>query len=270
MMDEDLEERTGKTKRERFDMADAQRAVAIKFFRKLGFRRIGTSHWFAFSIDPNHRSRNVSIDEDPNPLEAESFLDGDYDSDDSQPEVPKSRSILVGPPMGTDGNFDFSKVGSSDHCVEEFYAEKERSRQQRREYAQRYPIHHALQSLSDAQCLVLLKERNRDSDGSQSSLFEMIDRLGNTILHIAAGQFKPECVAWILDSTASNNSDLRESRNLEGYTPLEILEAQLEVTRLGKYLGQRFVVQADKFNGFPNEAVRLSEPSDEADPAVNR
>ncbi|KAF4153136.1 hypothetical protein CNMCM6069_001157 [Aspergillus lentulus] len=128
---EDLKERAGKTKRERFDMADAQKAIAIRFFRKLGFRRIGISHWFAFSIDANHRSRNISIDEDPDPPEAESFLDGDYDSDDSRPEVLKTRSIIVGPPLGTDGNFDFSEGGSSDHHhIAEFYQEEERRRQE--------------------------------------------------------------------------------------------------------------------------------------------
>jgi GNAT superfamily N-acetyltransferase len=253
---EDLEERKGKTKRERFDMADAQKAIAIRFFRKLGFRRIGISHWFAFSIDANHRSRNISIDEDPDPLEAESFLDGNYDSDDSQPEVPKTRSVMVGPPLGADGNFDFGEVGSSDHHVEEFYEEKERRRQERSEYAQRYPIHQALQSLSDVQCLALLKDRNLEIDGSQGCLFEMRDGLRNNILHIAACQSKPECVAWILDSMTLSNSNLKEGRNIEGYTPLEALQAQLEVTRLGKYLGQRFLVQADKFDGFPDEAVR--------------
>lgn len=254
---EDLKERAGKTKRERFDMADAQKAIAIRFFRKLGFRRIGISHWFAFSIDANHRSRNISIEEDPDPLEAESFLDGDYDSDDSRPEVPKTRSIIVGPPLGTDGNFDFSEGGSSDHHhIAEFYQEEERRRQERSEYAQRYPIHQALQSLSDAQCLALLKERKLESDGSQGHLFEMRDGLRNNILHIAACRSKPECVAWILDSMTTNNSDLKGGRNIEGYTPLEALQAQLEVTRLGEYLGQHFLVKADKFDGFPDEAVR--------------
>ncbi|GFF79168.1 hypothetical protein IFM62136_09996 [Aspergillus lentulus] len=73
----------------------------------------------------------------------------------------------------------------------------------------------------------------------------MRDGLRNNILHIAACRAKPECVTWILDSMTTNNSDLKGGRNIEGYTPLEALQAQLEVTRLGKYLGQHFLVKAD-------------------------
>ncbi|KAF4471868.1 hypothetical protein FALBO_1234 [Fusarium albosuccineum] len=37
-----------------------------KFFRSLGFRRVGTSGWFAFSTDPKHVSKRLRISEDWN------------------------------------------------------------------------------------------------------------------------------------------------------------------------------------------------------------
>lgn len=254
-MGEDLQERAGKTTKERVEMADSQAKVAIRFFRQLGFRRIGISHWFAFSVDANHPSRTISIADDPDPLEAEILIDSDYDSDDSQPEVPKHRSIIVGPTLGADGNFDYSEIESADHkAIAEFFEEANR-RKARSQYAQLYPIQYAFQSLSDARCLALLKERSLKSDGSQVDLTGIKDCSGNNILHTAACRFKPECISWILNSIAINRANLKDDRNIEGYTPLEALQSRLDVTRLGKCHGQRFIVQADRFEGFADEQV---------------
>ncbi|KAL4781963.1 hypothetical protein BJX76DRAFT_359395 [Aspergillus varians] len=253
---EDLQHRAGKTKKERFDIADAQTAVAIRVFRQLGFRRIGISRWFALSVDANHLSRTTSIADDPDPPEAETRPFDSYDSDESQPEVPKSKSVIDSATLGADGNFDYSEASESDHrAVVDFFEEKAKRREARSEYIQLYPIHHALKSLSETQCLALLKERSLNSHGLQMDLSGMRDCSGNRILHTAACQFKPECVACILDSVATNHRNLQDDRNIEGYTPLEALQSQLDMTRLGKYFGQRFIVQADEFDGFADKEV---------------
>lgn len=41
--------------------------IALRFWRSVGFRRIGTSHWFAFTNKPNHPSRLLEPEQDWNP-----------------------------------------------------------------------------------------------------------------------------------------------------------------------------------------------------------
>ncbi|KDQ60348.1 hypothetical protein JAAARDRAFT_205308 [Jaapia argillacea MUCL 33604] len=42
----------------------AKKEGIAAFFRKVGFRRVGTSSFFCFAKDPKHRSRSISIEED--------------------------------------------------------------------------------------------------------------------------------------------------------------------------------------------------------------
>ncbi|PWY67811.1 hypothetical protein BO83DRAFT_95840 [Aspergillus eucalypticola CBS 122712] len=218
-MAEDLQERTGKTKKERFGMADARTALAIRFFRQLGFHRIGISHWFALSIDINHLSRTISIADDPEPPEVEPILYDEHDSDDPQPEVPEARSVVIGEPLGTDRDFNYNEAKSSRQEVADHLQEKVNRRRARSEYAQLYPIHHALQSLPDSQCIAMLKERALKGDESQGSLIESKDCYKNNILHIAACNFKPVCVEWILKSIAVNHPDLKNGRKYSWVHP---------------------------------------------------
>ncbi|KAI9641250.1 hypothetical protein NHQ30_010050 [Ciborinia camelliae] len=46
----------------RHSMEEKDRAVA--FWRKMGFRRIGTSDWFCYAMDPNHPSRYLAAEDD--------------------------------------------------------------------------------------------------------------------------------------------------------------------------------------------------------------
>ncbi|KAK5788438.1 hypothetical protein VI817_009396 [Penicillium citrinum] len=253
---EDFQERDGKTKDERIKMADAQTANAIRFFRALGFRRIGLTNWFAFSIkDVNHPSRGLSSQDDPDPPEME--YDENYESDDSQPEVTKYTTVLSSAALKEDGNFDFSEAGfsSARRVAENFIKSKNDRRQARSRFKQKYPIHHYLTNLSDSKALEILKEQCLDKQ-SQDTLVTMKDGEKNTILHTAACQFKPDCITWILNWLQVNDQLFVEtSRNIYGYTPLEALQSKLEEVRLGYYYGPRFILRADQFDGFSDSAT---------------
>lgn len=59
------------------DMTDAEQEVithreeqiSITFYRSMGFRRIGSSHWFGLANDPDHPSRHLATHDDYDPPE---------------------------------------------------------------------------------------------------------------------------------------------------------------------------------------------------------
>lgn len=48
--------------------------IALSFWRSVGFRRIGTSHWFAFTNNPNHPSRLLEPEQDWNPNQSREVM----------------------------------------------------------------------------------------------------------------------------------------------------------------------------------------------------
>ncbi|KUL83473.1 hypothetical protein ZTR_10797 [Talaromyces verruculosus] len=254
---EDLQDRAGKAKRVRFDMAHAQTVTAIKFFRALGFRRVGMSDWFALSYkDVNHPSFSIPAKEDPDPPEIECF-DSDCDSDDSRPEIPKTKWVIPGPSIGEDGNLNFDALSpSARRDVTTTYIDNKRKRQNTPSRFERdYPLHYALKTLSDAECLAFLREKGCD-DANRLHLSQMRDDEGNNILHTAATYFKPDCVGWILKKClVADYRDLKLDRNVHGHTPIEALQSKLEETRLLLHHGSRFLFRGDKFDGFDENAV---------------
>ncbi|KAJ6069164.1 hypothetical protein N7499_011051 [Penicillium canescens] len=253
---EDLQDRAGMNKSERYKMARTQTTIAIRFFRALGFRRVGLSNWFALSSkDANHLSRTIPAENDIDPPEIEQS-DCDYDSDDSQPEVPKMRTVLHGGSINKDGNFDFSEasLSSAMKTATALVDDKNNRHNTRSKSKVKYPIHHSLMTLCDAECLEILQEQNSDNE-SRERLVRMTDGEGNTLLHTAACHLKPDCVMWILDILAIGGRDIKHCRNIRGYTPLEALRSKLEKGRLGSYHGQRFIFQADQFDGYDERAT---------------
>ncbi|KAJ5813686.1 uncharacterized protein N7503_000436 [Penicillium pulvis] len=252
---EDLQDRAGMTKKERFEMARAQATVAICFFRALGFRRVGLTNWFALSSkDANHISRTITAENDIDPPEIEQW-ESDYDSDDPQPEVPKTRTILHSGSIHEDGNFNFSgaSLSSAMNAATAFVDDKRKRQDTRSRLIRNHPIHHSFMTLSDAECLELLLEQDRDNE-SRERLARTTDDRGNTLLHMAACHFMPNSLMWIL-KLAIEGWDAKECRNIQGYTPLEALQSKLEEGRLGKYYGQRFIFQADQFDGYDEKAT---------------
>lgn len=254
---EDLQDRAGKAKRVRFDMAHSQTVTAIKFFRALGFRRIGMSDWFALSYkDVNHPSFSIPAKEDPDPPEIKCF-DSDCDSDDSSPEIPKTKWVMPGPSIGEDGNLNFDALSpSARRDITTTYINNKRKRQNTPSRFERdYPLHYALKTLSDAECLELLREKGCD-DANRLHLCQMRDDEGNNVLHTAATYFKPDCVGWILkECMVADYRDLKLDRNVHGHTPIEALQSELEETRLLRRHGTRFIFRGDKFDGFDEKAV---------------
>jgi GNAT superfamily N-acetyltransferase len=58
------DELEGKTATEKKDIEKKHYDRAVAFYRAMGFRRIGISKWFGLALDPQHRSRQVAIEDD--------------------------------------------------------------------------------------------------------------------------------------------------------------------------------------------------------------
>ena len=58
------DELEGKTAAEKKDIEKKHYDRAVAFYRDIGFRRIGISKWFGLALDPQHRSRQVAIEDD--------------------------------------------------------------------------------------------------------------------------------------------------------------------------------------------------------------
>ena len=79
------------------------------------------------------------------------------------------------------------------------------------------------------------------------------DRHGNNIMHILAVQEKVESLTWVLSMPFA--ATLHSMRNLQGETPLETLECQLESNRTWKQVMLAQVVMSDIFSGFTPSQV---------------
>ncbi|KAI9812757.1 MAG: hypothetical protein M1827_004513 [Pycnora praestabilis] len=115
-------------------------------------------------------------------------------------------------------------------------------------------MHHAIAISSDQDCMTFLIQHVA-SEPTMESATKSIDRLGNTILHIAACTLKPRAVEWIVNSAVGDQ--LRVMRNHGGYTPLEALQSKLEVTmaEMTVAMGDTMLIMSDKFLGFGDDDV---------------
>jgi GNAT superfamily N-acetyltransferase len=62
-------EMEGKTGTEKVKIEKKHYDNAVACYRALGFRRIGLSKWFGLALDAEHKSRQVAVDDDLDPLE---------------------------------------------------------------------------------------------------------------------------------------------------------------------------------------------------------
>lgn len=62
------EEQEGKTESEKDEIENRHYDNAVGCYRALGFRRIGRSKWFGLALDPKHESRQVTVEDDLDPL----------------------------------------------------------------------------------------------------------------------------------------------------------------------------------------------------------
>ena len=120
-------------------------------------------------------------------------------------------------------------------------------------------------TLKDIEAKELLEARIQFHPATHPSWLS-VDRHGNNILHILAREYKTEALTWILSLPFADS--LRSVRNLEGETPLEALETQIESDRSFREIGLARVVMADDFSGLASNQLqclrqlkRLENPS---------
>ena len=101
-------------------------------------------------------------------------------------------------------------------------------------------------TLTDIEAKELLEARIKSYPSTHPNWLS-VDRHGNNILHIVAREYKTEALTWILSLPFADN--LRSVRNLEGETPLEALETQIESDRSFREIGPARVVMADDYSG---------------------
>lgn len=144
------------------------------FWRSLGFRRIGTSAWFALANTHEHPSRQLAANHDWDPPAT-----GQLDVKMS----PAWASVF-------EGILD--------------------------------------QSLDDKDCITRLKIALESCPDTDS--YKVVNKQGNTIMHLAAIKLRPVFLANIVETLPQLNN----SRNIEGFLPVEALRARLERKRTVK------------------------------------
>jgi hypothetical protein len=59
------------------DVFKSKKAEAVAFWRAMGFRRIGSSQWFCYAMDPEHLSCHLAIEDDFDPAELTTPVEGE-------------------------------------------------------------------------------------------------------------------------------------------------------------------------------------------------
>ena len=108
-------------------------------------------------------------------------------------------------------------------------------------------------TLKDVEAKELLEARIQSHPATHPTWLS-VDRHGNNILHILAREYKLEALTWILSLPFADS--LRFVRNLEGETPLEALETQIESDRSFRDIGLMRVVMADDYSGLASTQLQ--------------
>jgi GNAT superfamily N-acetyltransferase len=217
----DIEKRlNGKTKREVREIRFLAVDTATAFYRAMGFRRIGSSSCFGLAKDPAHKSHAISFDTDFDPAE---------------------------PKLNDEDNNEIED--------ESGWISERREKQHSKEMEQlrlRLPPHHASVTLPGADC-VAFYESFKSSDNSTAT-WTALDSSQKNILHLAASRLNLDSIKWLL-ANKDIGSALMTARNIEGYTALEALHEQLEISRTRSEYRLMMVCVSDTFRGFLSEAV---------------
>lgn len=204
----------GRTDQEQNKVRISARAAATFFFRCLGFRRIGSSSCFALPTDPYLRAHMVSAAYDFDPLTA----DVQKDDPDAGYTVEPTPKDLFGYLAESPYHHHHSPL-----------------------------LRHAAITLSDTECVQAYIHYKRLL--CFEDVWEKVDCYHDNVLHIAACRLKFRTVQWLLEN-ANERQVLSSAKNVEGNTPLEALESQLDSERPStERTGSRI------FCGFPMEAI---------------
>lgn len=162
----------------------------LAFWHAMGFRRVGTSSWLAWTDAPGHPSRQLGIAQDwacPDYLTADVSLYG---------KMEQLCQKLADPAI------------EAAECIEQ-----------------------------------LRKALPEDFEDAQ---WQIVDKDGDTLLHIASSLCKPELVSFLVSSVPR----LTAVRNKKGHTALESLQNHLERWRTRRDVAYVTVVTSDEFKGF--------------------
>ncbi|KAF7558111.1 hypothetical protein G7Z17_g81 [Cylindrodendrum hubeiense] len=207
----------------------------VSLFRSLRFRRVGLTKWFAWARNKEHPSRHLARDEDPDPmLEIDDMIDSDSDAEEIQCNEDLTQTRM--------------RTSELDACWVDVSPKPKPAITSRNR-----PLHYAVKTLPDKDALVFLQSHTRGGIWEELPL-DALDGRGDTILHVAAKACKPVCVAWLLRQPLVPPP--LQADNYAGYTPLEALQAQLEVRRTRiSYGPSRTQLVSDYFDGFDEDSV---------------
>jgi GNAT superfamily N-acetyltransferase len=227
---EALKESLTDEEKERFHAEELR--VAVAFCRSVGFRRVGSSGWFALASIADHECHTLAASDDYDPP--------------SLPELtchPAAGSLLA------------------DIATMEFAVAVDTVRQAFRDapIPTARPRDAVMDSLfvniatdDDDECVQKLTQALGHLPVDDAR-YEGRDRNGNTILHAAATNFKPKTLKWLMEKNAS----LASKKNGEQETPLEALQYCLEShrTRSGNSHSNVISAVSDNFKGFSEVMV---------------
>ncbi|QDS70673.1 hypothetical protein FKW77_001262 [Venturia effusa] len=193
-----------------------QEQIAQRFFRSLGFRRVGSTDFFALPGDKHHACHKIAAQDDYNPPDFPRYQ-----------VIPQIAAILerAGP----------LQIPHTDGFWSNFVT-TERPR--------------SLTNLDEqqwGQFMSLFSNLPLDHQ-----LWGPLDCEGNTILHIAAMRFSHQDVASFLKEIPK----LASTRNYHGETPTEALNRHLEEQRTTKSWGMKISCVSDQFRGFGDNTVK--------------
>ena len=187
----------------------------MAFYRSLGYRRVGNSSCFALPLDRSHPAYGLTPSQEFEPVDPVISTDED-EGDEEQWGWDREKKNL--------------------------------------ERIQRLlPLHHAIVTLPDAQCLTFLKALEFSTTDAR---WLKTNQDLNNALHTAATNLKPQTVQWLLDNIEKTHK-LSLVRNIDGLTPLEAAQDFLEIKRTQREYGMMTLVMSDLFAGFGDAAVQV-------------
>ncbi|KAL8730545.1 MAG: hypothetical protein Q9166_003999 [cf. Caloplaca sp. 2 TL-2023] len=205
-------------------MRDGLHLAVEEFFKAMSFRRIGSSPWFARTEDPVHPSRALAASKDykrPLALHLPAFKEGQL--------YPYDATMLMSEEESEEAKWEPKPEG--------------------------IPPRSTILHTNDDRTLDMLKDRLK-AHPATDAVWDATDNEGNTIMHVVAIDAKVKSLIWLLGQPFADT--LKGTRNLEGETPLEALQAALETHRVQTEVGMMTVPLSDKFDGFtPAETVCL-------------
>ncbi|TGO80774.1 hypothetical protein BELL_0001g00350 [Botrytis elliptica] len=180
---------------------------------------------FYRSLDPKHKAHSINVD-------------ADYDPPRVDEELEISEDIV-----------DASSLDSLDEAARKSLAKLK----------PRFPLQHAIKTLPDAELVAFFKS----FDSKNGSGWKEIDSHHNNVLHHAGGVYAVYAMKWLIKNI-DPEQELAQARNIEGLTPLEALQDEIDIfdKRVGIPFGAVACMSLLKYRYLPSsplntQALRL-------------